>query len=173
MIRKSLLAALAFGLASTLAQAQTEISLWHSMTGALGDKLNEIAGKFNASQKDYKVVPVYKLMKDADEKFDPKVYMPAVAGYYTDYKGQMLSFPFNSSTPVFYVNKDAFKKAGLNPDQAPKTWEEAIDPKWNGALPYTLLVEPGGKIVYSYQGPVDLLELKRAIVEHPLMGRYY
>jgi thiol-disulfide isomerase/thioredoxin len=50
---------------------------------------------------------------------------------------------------------------------------EAVDPKWNGALPYTLLVEPGGKIVYSYQGPVDLLELKRAIVEHPLMGRFY
>lgn len=50
---------------------------------------------------------------------------------------------------------------------------EAIDPKWNGALPYTLLVEPGGKIVYSYQGSVDLLELKSAIVEHPLMGRYY
>lgn len=50
---------------------------------------------------------------------------------------------------------------------------EAVDPNWNGALPYTLLVEPGGKVVYSYQGPVDLLELKRAIVEHPLMGRYY
>jgi len=50
---------------------------------------------------------------------------------------------------------------------------EAIDPNWNGALPYTLLVEPGGKVVYSYQGTVDLLELKRAIVEHPLMGRYY
>lgn len=50
---------------------------------------------------------------------------------------------------------------------------EAVDPNWNGALPYTLLVEPGGKVVYSYQGSVDLLELKRAIVEHPLMGRYY
>jgi len=50
---------------------------------------------------------------------------------------------------------------------------EALDPKWNGALPYTLLVEPGGNVVYSYQGSVDLLELKRAIVEHPLMGRYY
>jgi peroxiredoxin len=50
---------------------------------------------------------------------------------------------------------------------------EAVDPKWNGALPYTMLVEPGGKVVYSYQGSVDLLELKRAIVEHPLMGRYY
>jgi len=50
---------------------------------------------------------------------------------------------------------------------------EALDPNWNGALPYTVLVEPGGKVVYSYQGSVDLLELKRAIVEHPLMGRYY
>lgn len=50
---------------------------------------------------------------------------------------------------------------------------EALDPNWNGALPYTLLVEPGGKVVYSYQGSVDLLELKRAIIEHPLMGRYY
>ena len=50
---------------------------------------------------------------------------------------------------------------------------EAVDPKWNGALPYTMLVEPGGKIVYSYQGPVDILELRRAIVEHEKMGRYY
>jgi thiol-disulfide isomerase/thioredoxin len=50
---------------------------------------------------------------------------------------------------------------------------EAIDPKWNGALPYTVLVEPGGKVVYSIQGSVDLLELKRSIVEHPMMGRYY
>lgn len=50
---------------------------------------------------------------------------------------------------------------------------EAVDPDWNGALPYTLLVEPGGKKVYAYQGVVDKLELRRAIVEHPLMGRYY
>ena len=38
----------------------------------------------------------------------------------------MLSFPFNSSTVVFYINKDAFKKAGLDPDKAPKTWKEFI-----------------------------------------------
>lgn len=50
---------------------------------------------------------------------------------------------------------------------------EAIDPEWNGALPYTILVEPGGKIAYRYQGPVDMLELKRAIVDHPMIGRYY
>jgi sn-glycerol 3-phosphate transport system substrate-binding protein len=64
------------------------------------------------------------MMKEANEPFDPKVYHPAVAGYYTDPKGNMLSMPFNSSTPVFYINKDAFKKAGLNPDQAPKTWKD-------------------------------------------------
>ena len=63
-------------------------------------------------------------MKDADEPFDPKAYLPAVAGYYTDSKGKMLSFPFNSSTTVFYINKDAFKKAGLDPNKAPKTWKE-------------------------------------------------
>jgi len=70
------------------------------------------------------IVPVYKLMKDADEKFDPKAYLGPVSGYYTDSHGNMLSFPFNSSTVVFYVNKDAFKKAGLDPEKAPKTWKE-------------------------------------------------
>ena len=50
---------------------------------------------------------------------------------------------------------------------------ETIDPDWNGALPYTLLVEPDGKVVYARQGAIDPLEMKRAIVEHPLMGRYY
>ncbi len=136
---------------------------------ANGELVNAMADGFNASQKNYKVVPVYKgqydesmtaaiaafragkapnivqvfevgtatmmsakgaivpvykLMKDSGEKFDPKAYVGAVAGYYTDSKGQMLSFPFNSSTPVFYINKDAFKKAGLDPNAAPKTWKD-------------------------------------------------
>jgi len=51
------------------------------------------------------IVPVEKLMKDAGEKFDSGAYVPAVAGYYTTRKGEMLSFPFNSSTTVFYYNK--------------------------------------------------------------------
>jgi sn-glycerol 3-phosphate transport system substrate-binding protein len=168
---KCLAAVLAAGLLSANAHAQTEIQWWHSMTGALGDKLGEIAGGFNASQKDYKVVPVYKgsypesmtaaiaafragnaptilqvfevgtatmmaakgaikpvyqVMKDAGEPFDPTAYLPAVAGYYTNSKGEMLSFPFNSSTVLYYINKDAFKKAGLDPTKAPKTWKELI-----------------------------------------------
>jgi peroxiredoxin len=48
-----------------------------------------------------------------------------------------------------------------------------IDHEWNGALPYTMLIEPGGKVVYTYQGSVDMLELKRKIIENPLLGRYY
>jgi sn-glycerol 3-phosphate transport system substrate-binding protein len=72
------------------------------------------------------IVPVYKLMKDADEPFDPKAYLGPVSGYYTDSKGNMLSFPFNSSTAIFYWNKDAFKKAGLDPNKPPKTWKEFL-----------------------------------------------
>ena len=50
---------------------------------------------------------------------------------------------------------------------------EAVDPEWNGALPYTALVEPGGKIVFRKMGPIDPFELKQTIVEHPMIGRYY
>ena len=50
---------------------------------------------------------------------------------------------------------------------------EAVDPKWQGALPYTLIVEPGGKIVYGKQNTIDPAQIKKIIVEHPLIGRYY
>jgi thiol-disulfide isomerase/thioredoxin len=50
---------------------------------------------------------------------------------------------------------------------------ETIDPKWNGALPYTLLVEPNGKVIYSIQGSIDNQKLKKMIVDHPKIGRYF
>jgi len=50
---------------------------------------------------------------------------------------------------------------------------EAIDPKWQGELPYTVLVEPGGKIVYSKGGKIDVAQMKKRIVENPMIGRYY
>ncbi len=68
------------------------------------------------------VYPVYQLMRDAGEPFDPKAYLAAVTGYYTDTEGNMLSMPFNSSTPVLYYNKEAFSKAGLDPASPPATW---------------------------------------------------
>ena len=69
-------------------------------------------------------VPVAKVMKDAGYRFNPAAYIPAVAGYYTAPNGQMLSFPFNSSTTVFYVNKDAFKAAGIDTAKLPATWSD-------------------------------------------------
>ena len=68
------------------------------------------------------IVPVGKVLADAGYKFDPKAYIPAVVGYYTAPNGQMLSFPFNSSTTVLNYNKDLFKKAGLDPNTPPRTW---------------------------------------------------
>jgi sn-glycerol 3-phosphate transport system substrate-binding protein len=70
------------------------------------------------------IVPVGKVMKDSGLKFDPNAYVSAVAGYYTAPNGQMMSMPFNSSTTIFYYNKDAFKAAGLDPEKAPATWAE-------------------------------------------------
>jgi sn-glycerol 3-phosphate transport system substrate-binding protein len=70
------------------------------------------------------VYPVYKLMADTGTPFDPKDFLSAVVGYYTDTDGNMLSMPFNSSTPILYYNKDVFKKAGLDPETPPKTWED-------------------------------------------------
>jgi thiol-disulfide isomerase/thioredoxin len=50
---------------------------------------------------------------------------------------------------------------------------EAIDPEWAGAMPYTMLIEPGGNVVWRYQGEVDFQALKRIIVDHPMIGRVY
>src|SRR3954454_9054829 len=70
------------------------------------------------------IYPVFELMRDQSEVFSPAAYLPAVTGYYTDVAGNMLSFPFNASTPILYYNKDMFRSAGLDPDVAPKTWSE-------------------------------------------------
>ena len=146
-----------------------EIQWWHAMTSVNGELVNKMADEFNQSQKQYKVVPVYKggyadtmqaaiaafragnapaivqvfevgtatmmaakgaikpvyqLMAEAGQKFDPKAYLPAITGYFSTADGKMLSLPFNNSTAILYYNKDAFTKAGLNPNRPPKTWPE-------------------------------------------------
>jgi sn-glycerol 3-phosphate transport system substrate-binding protein len=144
-----------------------EIEFWHSMDGALGEYLNELVGKFNASHKDYAIKPVYKgsyddtlaaaaaahlqgkqpaivqaydsatanliaqkkltkpvhqLMAETGVKFDRAAFVPAVASYYSDSKGNLMALPFNASTPVFFYNKETFKKAGIDPEVRFKTW---------------------------------------------------
>ncbi|MFT4119724.1 sn-glycerol-3-phosphate ABC transporter substrate-binding protein UgpB [Bradyrhizobium sp.] len=70
------------------------------------------------------VKPVYKLMAETGEKFDPKAYLPAITGYYSTSKGDMLSFPFNSSSTVMWVNLDELKKVNA---EIPKTWPEVFE----------------------------------------------
>lgn len=69
------------------------------------------------------IKPVFELMAESSKDFDPDAYLSAVKGYYTTTDGKMLSLPYNSSTPVLYVNKDALKEAGLNPDMDLSTWQ--------------------------------------------------
>ena len=154
-------------LAASPVRAATEIQFWHAMDAALGEQLKVIVEQFNAGQKEYVVVPVYKgsyddtlaagmaaslagkaphilqvyevgtanmmsakrvtkplhqLMRDAGQKFDPKEYVPAVASFYSDAKGNLQSLPFNTSTPVLYVNRDLLKAGGVKPGAELKTW---------------------------------------------------
>ncbi len=68
------------------------------------------------------IYPVYQLMKEQEVAVNWGDFIKPVTGYYSK-DGNLYSMPFNSSSPIFYYNKDAFKKAGL-PDKAPATWKE-------------------------------------------------
>ncbi len=72
------------------------------------------------------VKPVWQLSKETGLKIDPKSYIPGVRGYYSLPNGDLASMPFNSSTAIMWYNKDAFEKAGLDPEKPPATWEAFI-----------------------------------------------
>ena len=88
-------------------------------------QVNEIATATMMAAKGA-IYPVFELMRDESEAFSPAAYLPAVTGYYSDVDGNMLSFPFNASTPILYYNKDLFRAAGLDPEVAPRTWPEVV-----------------------------------------------
>ena len=70
------------------------------------------------------IKPVYELAQETGVNIDPRNYVGGVRGYYSTPDGKLVSMPFNSSTPIAWYNKDAFKKAGLDPEKPPRTWEE-------------------------------------------------
>jgi sn-glycerol 3-phosphate transport system substrate-binding protein len=162
--------------AAGLVHAAQEIRLWHAMSGAAGAELDRVVARYNASQKDYRLVsffqglydevmadeievrkgtrrlphivqvndagtadmmrsgaarPVWQLMQEAGHALEA-AYLPAVAAYFSDAEGRLLALPFNGATPVLYYNRDAFRKAKLDPAKAPKTWYEM--PKTLAAL---------------------------------------
>ncbi|MDE2375800.1 sn-glycerol-3-phosphate ABC transporter substrate-binding protein UgpB [Bradyrhizobium sp.] len=86
-------------------------------------QVNEVATATMTAAKGA-IYPVFELMRDQHEPFSPGAYLRAVSGYYQDAAGNLLSFPFNASTPILYYNKAMFRDAGLDPETPPKTWPE-------------------------------------------------
>lgn len=165
-------AAIFASIMATQAFGATELQWWHAMSGANNAVVDQLAKEFNDSQKDYKVVPVFKgtypealnagiaafrakqapailqvfdagsgvmmgaegaimpaadVLKKAGFDFNKADYLPGIVSYYSKPDGTMLSFPYNSSSPILYYNKDIFKKAGLDTDNPPKTWNQVFD----------------------------------------------
>lgn len=85
------------------------------------------------------IKPVADILSMGGKPFDKSQYLPGIVGYYSKPDGTMLSFPYNSSSPILYYNKDIFQKAGLDADNPPKTWNEVWDAakkiKSSGAAP--------------------------------------
>jgi sn-glycerol 3-phosphate transport system substrate-binding protein len=85
------------------------------------------------------IVPAAEILQKGGFTFDKSQYLPGIVAYYSKPDGTMLSFPYNSSSPILYYNKDAFQKAGLNVDNPPKTWPEVFEAakkiKTSGAAP--------------------------------------
>ncbi|WP_284774172.1 sn-glycerol-3-phosphate ABC transporter substrate-binding protein UgpB [Agrobacterium sp. lyk4-40-TYG-31] len=171
-------------LMASSAMAATEIQWWHAMTGANNEVVEQLSKEFNESQKDYKILPVFKgtypetlnagiaafrakqppaiiqvfdagsgvmmgaqgaivpvadVLEKAGLKFNKADYLPGIVSYYSKPDGTMLSFPYNSSSPILYYNKDIFTKAGLDAENPPKTWPEVFEAakkiKSSGAAP--------------------------------------
>ena len=85
------------------------------------------------------IKPVADILSMGGTPFDKAQYLPGIVSYYSKPDGTMLSFPYNSSSPILYYNKDIFQKAGLDVDNPPKTWNEVWEAskkiKSSGAAP--------------------------------------
>ena len=130
-------------LANDFNASQTDYKVTPVYKGGYADTMNAGIAAFRAGQAPHimqvfevgtatmmaakgAVKPVYQLMAESGEKFDPKAYLPTITGYYSTLKGEMLSFPFNSSSMVMWLNKDALAKGGVDPDKL-KTWPEVFE----------------------------------------------
>ena len=125
----------------TFNSSQSEYKVVGSHKGNYSETLNSGIAAFRAKEQPHVLMvfevgtatmmgakgaikPVYEVMKDAGAKFDQDAYIGSVKGYYTTTEGQMLSLPFNASTPVLWVNKDALKAAGIDPEIDLSTWQK-------------------------------------------------
>ncbi|MGR3460218.1 MAG: sn-glycerol-3-phosphate ABC transporter substrate-binding protein UgpB [Roseovarius sp.] len=125
---------------ATFNESQSEYSVNATHKGNYSETLNAGIAAFRAGEQPHilmvfevgtatmmgaegAIKPVYEVMEEANADFDPDAYIGSVKGYYTTTDGQMLSLPFNSSTPVLWVNRDALEGAGIDPDTDLSTWQ--------------------------------------------------
>jgi sn-glycerol 3-phosphate transport system substrate-binding protein len=130
-------------IADTFNQSQNDVEVQQVYKGSYSDLLNETIAASRAGQAPHiaqifevgtgtmlaagkAVKQVWELAKETGVTIDPKTYIPSVRGYYSLADGRMASMPFNSSTAVMWYSKDAFRKAGLDPDKPPVTWDEVV-----------------------------------------------
>ncbi len=123
--------------------SQTAVELTAVYKGGYGDTLTAGIAAFRAGQAPHilqvfevgtgtmlaagpAVKQVWQLSQETGVAIDPNRYIPAVRGYYSLADGRMASMPFNSSTAITWYNKDAFEKAGLDPDHFPPTWPDLV-----------------------------------------------
>jgi sn-glycerol 3-phosphate transport system substrate-binding protein len=69
------------------------------------------------------VKPLYEILAETRVAIDTRDFIGPVAGYYSSADGKLMALPFNTSTAITFYNKDMFRRAGLNPDQFPATWQ--------------------------------------------------
>ncbi|MBV4397350.1 sn-glycerol-3-phosphate ABC transporter substrate-binding protein UgpB [Advenella alkanexedens] len=150
-------------------QKQTDYKIKPTYKGAYGESMNAGIAAYRAGQapdiiqvfevgtatmmfSKGAIKPIQEMSEEAGNPIDPKNFVPGIAGYYSEPNGKLASMPFNSSTPVFYYNKDMFEKAGLDPNSPPKTYaqiheaakklkEAGIECGYTTAWPSWVLVE--------------------------------
>ena len=123
--------------------SQSDYKLVASYKGNYSETLNAAIAAFRAGEQPHilqvfevgtatmmaakgAIKPVHEVMAEAGLPFDPASFISSVTGYYTTPDGLMLSFPYNASTPVMYVNRDKLTEAGIDPDVDLTTWEQVV-----------------------------------------------
>ncbi len=129
-------------------QKDVQITLVRRVEGDAPKQLNLVTreehSRFLANKAKFK--PLGEVMREAKQPLDASKFAPELRFGVTDAKGQLLALPLAHSTPVLFINKAIFRKAGLNPDMPPKTWAETQEVAGK-------LVDAGSRCAYTTSWP--------------------
>lgn len=121
-------------------QKDVQIKLVRRVEGeppkALNLVVNEDLARFTANRAKFK--PLHELMREAKEPLDGGKLSPELRVGISDAKGRLIALPVALSTPVLYINKSEFRKAGLDPEKPPRTWwetQQAADKLFDAGSP--------------------------------------